>query len=144
MSTSELSIRDKIAELRRESQLLPQVEIPITNYFAKGVYAREMFVKAGTTITGKIHKTSTVDLLIQGSMVVVDDSGIPRHLHAPMVFESKPGLSKAGYAVTDVRWVTVHGVDTDTRDIEALERELVVESYQEYLEHEGDNHGSCG
>jgi hypothetical protein len=132
---NELAPRDQIQKLKEESLKLPQVEIPIFNFFADGVYVREMRVPAGTTITGKIHKTSTVDVLLEGSIVVVNDSGIPTRMDAPQVFESNPGVSKAGYAITDVRWLTIHGVETDTRDIAQLELELVVEDYQQYLEH---------
>ena len=133
--TTELIFRNRIQQLKEESLKLPQVEVPLQHYFSTGVYAREMYVKAGTTITGKIHKDSTVDILLQGVIVVVDDQGIPRKLTAPMVYESKPGISKAGHVLEDVRWVTVHGVDTDTRDIAELESRLVVEDYQQYLEH---------
>lgn len=133
--TQDLAPRDAIQQLKEESLKLPQVPIPIFNYFSTGVYAREMRVPAGTTITGKIHKDSTIDILLRGVIIVVDDSGVPRRLEAPMIFESKPGLSKAGYVVEDVRWVTIHGVEDITKPIEELERELVVESYQEYLDH---------
>jgi len=132
---NDLAPRDQIQKLKEESLKLPQVDIPIFNFFADGVYVREMRVPAGTTITGKIHKTSTVDVLLEGSIIVVNDSGIPARLDAPLVFESSPGISKAGYAITDVRWLTIHGVESETRDIKQLELELVVEDYQQYLEH---------
>ena len=132
---NELAPRDQIQKLKEESLKLPQVDIPIFNFFADGVYVREMRVPAGTTITGKIHKTSTVDVLLEGSIIVVNDSGIPTRMDAPLIFESNPGVSKAGYAISDVRWITIHGVESDTRDIEQLELELVVEDYQQYLEH---------
>ena len=129
------SVREQIEFLKQESLKLPQVEIPIFNFFADGVYVREMRVPAGTTITGKIHKTSTVDVLLEGSIVVVNDTGVPVRMDAPLVFESLPGISKAGYAITDIRWLTIHGVESDSRNIEDLEHELVVEDYQQYLEH---------
>ena len=130
-----IHFRDKIQSLKEESLKLPQVSIPVVNYFADGVYVREMRVPAGTTITGKIHKTSTVDVLLEGSIVVVNDSGVPVRMDAPFVFESKPGVSKAGWTITDTRWLTVHGTKSDTQNIEELERELVVEDYQQYLEY---------
>lgn len=132
-----IAVRDKILQLKEESLKLPQVEIPVFNYFSDGVYAREMRVPAGTTITGKIHKYSTVDVLLEGEIVVVDDSGIPKLLSAPMIFESKPGLSKAGHVLKDVRWVTIHGTrGDDSQDVDALVSNLVVETYDKYLEHE--------
>lgn len=130
-----LTVRDKIQQLKEESLKLPQVDIPLKHYFSTGVYAREMYVKAGTTITGKIHKDSTVDILLEGVIIVVDDQGIPRKLSAPMIFESQPGISKAGHVLQDVRWITIHGTKSDSQDIPSLERELVVENYQQYLEH---------
>jgi hypothetical protein len=130
---SEITIRNQIEQLKAESLKLPQVDIPVINFFSDGVYVREMRVPAGTTITGKIHKYSTVDVLLEGSILVVNDLGHQLKMEAPLVFESKPGISKAGYAITDVRWLTIHGVDDDSRDISELESRLVVENYDEYL-----------
>ena len=128
-----LAIIDKIEKLKAESLKLPQVAVPIKNYFSDGTYAREMYVRAGTTITGKVHKYSTVDVLLQGVIMVLTDDGTLQKLSAPMVFESVPGRSKAGHVLEDVRWITIHGNPTNEQDIESLEHELVVEDYAQYL-----------
>lgn len=132
---NDLAPRSHIEKLKEESLKLPQVAIPLRNYFAHHLYGREMYVPAGVTITGKVHKTSTIDVLLQGKIAVYSDDGVVRVLEAPLVLESHAGTSKAGHVLEDVRWITFHHVDTDSKDINNLERELVVESYQAYIDH---------
>jgi hypothetical protein len=120
--------------LTEASLKLPQVEVPVRHYFSEGVYGREMYVPKGTIITGAIHKFSTIDVLLEGSILVVSDDGVLRQLDAPMVIESHPGFSKAGRTLTDVRWITFHG-SSGCKDVPTLLQELVVGTHEQYLEH---------
>lgn len=136
---NDIAVQDQIQLLKEESLKLPQVEIPITDFFAEGIYGRMMFVPAETTITGKIHKYSTIDVLLEGSIRVVTSAGTDKVLTAPMIFVSKPGLSKAGFALTDVKWITFEA--TDTKNIEKFISEHVVDTdaeYQEFKKLEGE------
>jgi len=128
---AELAVRDRIERLKQASLLLPQVEVPVQHYFARGICAREMRVPKGVTITGKIHKYSTVDVLLQGSILVVTQTGELQKLEAPLVIESAPGMSKAGYVLEDLRWITFHG--THETDIDKMVAEQVVNTYEQYL-----------
>ena len=113
----------------------PQVEIETNHYFAGGVYEREVIVKAGTIITGKVHLTEHLAKLVKGTMTIYgnDDFGT---FTAPHTFISKPGAKRAGYAHDDCYFSTFHTVG-DNSDIEEIESALVVdtvEQYQHYLE----------
>lgn len=104
------------------TQLEP-VEAPVTHHFAHGVYGREMFIPAGTLLTGKIHRFETLNVLLQGEISVTTPEGIKR-LTAPAIFVSPPGCKKVGFAHTDVRWLNVH--PTRLRDLAAIEEKFIV------------------
>ena len=103
---------------------LEPVEAPITHHFADGVYGREMFIPAGTLLTGKIHRFSTLNILAQGEIAVTNEDGAVRVLKAPAIFVSPPGCKKVGYAITDTVWVNVH--PTRIQDVAAIEQKFIV------------------
>lgn len=98
-------------------------ELKETHHFADGIYGRELFIPAGTVLTGKIHRHSTLNLLIQGDITVTTPEGMKR-IQAPAVFVSEPGTKKAGYAHTDTIWVNVH--PTKITDLAAIEAKFIV------------------
>lgn len=113
-------------ELRQlESAIASQcepVDCPVTHHWADGIYGREMFIPAGTVLTGKIHRFSTLNFLMQGEITVTTPDGM-RRISAPAIFTSDPGCKKAGYAHTDVVWVNVH--PTKLRDVDAIESKFI-------------------
>ena len=121
--------RGKLERLDAALAALPQADMPLTHRFSRGVYARELFIPAGTVLTGRIHKYSQINILLRGDISVLTEHGIQR-IQAPFVIESPPGTKRAGYAHEDTVWMTICG--TDTTDTDALEDELTTRSYAEY------------
>lgn len=113
--------------MRRE---LDPVEMPVTNYFAKSTYGREITIPAGTVLTGKIHKYSSLNVLLSGELLVLTEHG-PKRVSAPYVEVSPPGTKRAAFAVTEARWLTIHG--TDKTDVAAIEHEFIAQTEQEFL-----------
>ena len=107
---------------------LPSVDCPVKHYFAHGTYTREMFIPAGTTVVGKIHRHSCINILSQGHIKVVTDEG-EFELHAPHTRVSGPGVKKAVYAFTDCIWINVHPWEGE-EDLELIEHEVIVPSYE--------------
>jgi len=108
----------------------------ITHYFAPGVYAREMWMPADCLITGKIHKTSHLNMLSQGK-VTVSNKGESVTYEAPYTFVSPVGTKRAIYAHEDSTWTTIH--PTDLEDPEEIEAEIIAETFEElerYLEYQ--------
>ena len=108
----------------------------ITHHFAPGIYAREMWMPAGCLITGKIHKTSHLNMLSQGR-VTVSNQGDSITYTAPYTFVSPVGTKRAIYAHEDSTWTTIH--PTDLEDPEEIEAEIIAETFEEldgFLEHE--------
>lgn len=107
-----------------------QVEIPTVHYHAEGVYAREVFISAGTALVGKIHKTEHINVVSMGKIVVVTEEG-RKIISAPFTFVAPPGTMRAGFALQDTVWTTFH--PASTRDLVQLEDELIAQSYEEFL-----------
>jgi hypothetical protein len=114
----------QIQALAAELRKLPQVDAPITHHFADGVYGREMFLPAGATIVGKMHRFATLNILAQGEISVTNADGAVRVLKAPAVFVSPPMCQKVGHAITDVVWINVHA--TRITDLASIEAKFIV------------------
>ena len=114
--------REELKALERAIVQLPPADTRETHHFADGIYGREMFIPAGTVLTGKVHRFSTLNVLIEGEITVTTPEGM-RRLKAPAIFVSPPGGKKAGFAHTDVRWLNVH--PTEETDLAAIEQQFI-------------------
>ena len=126
---AELGTMPEILRIEQELLQMPQVELPIEHYQIDGVYARSMFIPAGTILTGKIHNFESIAILAKGRIRITNgtDSYIISEGH---IMVDKPGVKRLGYAETDVIFITVHR--TDNIEIEAIEKELVSATFEEY------------
>lgn len=120
--------RSSIMEVQEQLAQMPQVETPVRHYFAHGMYAREMFIPAGTLLIGKIHRFENISVLSQGEIIVFTEEGTQR-VKAPYTVVSPPGTKRAGYAVTDVIWTTFH--PTNSRDLAEIEAEVIAPDYDD-------------
>jgi quercetin dioxygenase-like cupin family protein len=131
-SVSALVERSKVFALeeamKRECEL---IELPVRHHFAKGVYGRELFIPKGTTLTGKIHKYTQLNILVCGELSVLTDDGVKR-VKPPFVVVSPAGTKRAAYAHEDSIWLTVHG--TEETDVDLIEKTFIAQTEQEYLE----------
>lgn len=114
--------RDELRSLEDAIRTLPAQECPVEHHFADGVYGRAMHIPAGTVLTGKVHRFSTLNVLVQGEITVTTPTGMQR-LVAPAIFTSPPGCKKAGFAHTDVIWLNVH--PTKLTDVDAIEAKFI-------------------
>jgi hypothetical protein len=93
------------------------------HHFAPGIYGKEMICPADLFVTGMVHKTEHISIFLQGKMIVADGKGGSVEIEAPMVEIGQPGIKRAGYTVTEVRWITLH--PTEETDIDKLEQMLL-------------------
>lgn len=119
--------RDDILQLEEAIKTLPQMEFTTNHYFAPGVYTRELFIPAGTVLTGKIHRHEIMNVLVSGTIRVTTDDGIER-LTGPLIFNSQAGTKKAGFTETDVIWLNIH--PTKLTDLEEIEKEFIAPSFE--------------
>lgn len=124
-----LSTRDKVNIIEAEMFKHEQLELPVKHHFSQGVYARELFIPAGTLLTGKIHKFQQLNILSAGEISVMTEDGMKR-VSAPFAVVSPPGTKRIAYAHTDCVWTTIHG--TDETDLEKIETHFIAESEADY------------
>lgn len=125
--------RNDIIDLENEMLTMEQTldQFPLTHHFAPGVYAREMFLPAGHTIVGKIHKHAHLNIVSKGSVILSTEEG-SKELNAPCVFTSYAGTKRAVYIKEDAIWITIHV--TDKTDLKEIEAELIAASFGDLLE----------
>lgn len=106
----------------------PQVEPEIIHHFAPGIYMREIRIKKGTILTGKIHKTEHL-CTMNGDIEIASQDGKGRFT-GYLTFLSKPGVKRIGYAHEDTVFTTIHAIEGT--DIPTLEAALVVDTFEQY------------
>lgn len=125
-----LTPRQKVQALEDEIAKLPQVDCPVRHYFVPGMYAREMTIPAGVTLTGAVHKTEHLSTISAGRILVESGEGVVE-ICAPYTFVSSPGAKRAGLALETTVWTTFHA--TDTTDLDELAEELTESTTAELL-----------
>jgi hypothetical protein len=128
LASSDRSMRDKIERLEAHMLAQPQVEIEPVHHFAHGIYAREITIKAGTLLTGKIHKTEHLNIVSKGRIAVWTEDGM-KEVAAPFTMVSRPGTKRVGYALEDTVWTTIHA--TPETDLDKLEVELIAATHDD-------------
>ena len=126
-------VRDFISAIEaRMIELHPeQTPLPVRHFFAPGIYCRELFIPAGMRLTGMIHKTEHVSIMLSGKMLVFKDNEFVE-VNGPMTEVAPAGIKRMGVCIEDTTWITVH--PTTETDIDKLEAMLVTEDYAE-VEH---------
>jgi len=112
-------LRDKVYRLESLLLTMPQIDCPVRNYFADGLYAREMTIPAGTVVTGAVHKTQHLVVLSKGRVLVAGPDG-PVERVAPYIGISEPGVKNAVHVIEDAVWTTFHANPDDEKSIDVL------------------------
>jgi len=112
---------------RMEGRLLQmeQVNIPLEEHFAPGVYYRQVAMPKGSLVIGHCHKTEHLNVIISGRASVVID-GERKEIIAPSTFKSSAFVRKVLYIHEDMIWATIH--PTDETDLIKLEEQLIEKS----------------
>jgi hypothetical protein len=124
-------VQSAISEMEAALLVEDQVDCPVTNHFGPGIYIREVFIPAGTFAIGHHHKKPCMNILLKGSMKIVDPSGSPRVIEAPYVFTTGPGR-KAAIAIDDCVFQNIWA--TEETDLDALE-DMLIEKSEAWIDH---------
>jgi len=101
----------------------------LTNYFTKGIYARELFIPKGTVMTSKLHKLPRLCIISQGEVSFTTEFGSQR-IKAPYTAVFPPGSKVALFTHEDTVWTAIHG--TEETDLEVLEMNLIAKDHGEF------------
>lgn len=140
MEASLVKKNEMVAERREQISALAQSVLdiggttdtgsicPVTHRFAPGLYCREILIPKGTLIVGKIHATSHFNTIVSGECKVITTTE-KKHIKAHYTWVTEAGEQKAVYALEDTIWQTYHV--TDSTDLEEIEKEVIVESFDD-------------
>mgnify|MGYP006316051195 CR=1 FL=1 len=124
-----IAVRSAIDRLQAKMQTMDTVDLPVTNHFADGLYARELFMPADSLAVGKVHAKSHFLVVLSGEVTAWTDEGM-RTLTAGEVVRTSAGTKRVAYAHTDTRLITFHA--TQETDIALIEGELITPELLEY------------
>lgn len=124
---------DRASILRLEQAMLAMTNADtsdgdVHHHFSDGLYARELRIPADTVLIGHIHLQGQINFLMKGTIRVTTDEGV-KTLTAPQIVVTGPGTKRAGYAVTDVVWVTVSA--TNEKDPEEIRKQIIATSFDD-------------
>lgn len=119
---------EQIRELQQVIGDMPQVELPLFHHFANNAYARELHIRAGVAIVGKMHRTQHFLIVAAGHISVTTSEG-QEDIVGPRVIVTQPGTKRAIYAFTDAVLITTH-VTTET-DLDEIEHAIIVPEHLE-------------
>ena len=131
--------REKIETLEKELLLNDHPSIvkgntesfPLKHSFSEGVYVREMLMKKGGTVIGKLHKYSHTWFLLKGELLVATDKGTNTYI-APCYVNADAGAKRVIHAIKDSVFINVHPNPDNITNIEQLEDMLTCTSYNVY------------
>lgn len=97
-----------------------QVEFEVKHVFTPGLYARTIFMPAGSVLTSKIHKTEHPFVVSKGCAKVFSETSGVIEVRAPYMGITKPGTRRVLEIVEDCIWTTFHPtLETDLSKIES-------------------------
>jgi hypothetical protein len=126
--------RESIVRLQECIKDMPQINPPVNHHFAPYMYAREIFMKAGDLVVGKIHNHSHVNNISKGRVLVTTEFG-SEELVAPYQFVSKAGTKRAVMVLEDCIWTTYHPQkkrDVSEKDLADIEADVIAKDYDEF------------
>lgn len=120
---------------------LEPVDCELRHIFTPGLYARQITIPKGTTLTSLIHNTCHPFTISKGKVSVWIDAENEQVLEAPYTGITYPGTRRVLYTHEEVIWTTYHPTDivpegNEPEDIEAAVQkigDLIIEPHQNLL-----------
>ena len=126
------SLRERIERLGQTIFNDEPVEAPVRHYFAPGLFAREIRIKAGCSVIGAVHKADSLIVLSKGRLIMATTDG-PREISAPITIPCKAGSQNAVYVLEDCVWTNFHPNPDNETDIAVLVKRFTESSVEELL-----------
>lgn len=128
------TVKDKryaMLEYERQLKEMPQIKLEARHYIAGGMYARELFMPKGSSVTGKIHIKEHLCHVSFGHVTVVEDTKTYTVI-GPCTFVGSAGSKRVLLMHEDTLWTAFHTTDKTT--VEECEASLVTNDYNLLLE----------
>lgn len=119
LTKARVNLREQIERFGKTILHDEPVEAPIRHYFAAGLFAREISIRAGCQIVGAVHKQDSLIVLSKGRLIMATEDG-PKEIAAPHTHLCKAGTQNAVYVLEDCVWTNFHPNPDNETDIAAL------------------------
>ena len=128
-----LSLKDKVPGIYGDGKKLVRdcPDALITHDFVKGIYIRQMDMKAGCLIVSAIHKHHHCWFLLTGHITVTTELG-KQDFAAPCRVVSPSGIKRIIYANEPSLFINVHENPSNTKDLDEVEKNTWAVTYKEY------------
>jgi hypothetical protein len=124
MNEVTLSIAEKIERLESILLSVEQVDLRTAHEINGGMYARTIYIPAGTALTSATHKKDHINVFF-GDVSFLTEDGMKR-MTGHHVLPTRAGMKRVGMAHADTVWTTI--VATNLTDVSEIEDECVIES----------------
>lgn len=113
--------REKVEALCREMTQHPGrlTEFQVRHFFAPGIYGREIFIRAGEIMVGKVHLKDHLCVVL-GDVSIYSVDGVKR-FEGYDTFLTQAGAQRTAYAHADSWFTTFHANPDGERDVAKLE-----------------------
>lgn len=131
--TIEQGIKDKVAsgEVVADDSPLKHYFSPIDEKYGCCAYAREILLRKGSLVIGKIHRHQHLNIISKGKVTVFTEFG-KKELEGPCTFVSEVGLKRAVYAHEDTIWTTIHlTAHVGEENLDKMEEEVIAPNYSD-------------
>lgn len=124
LTTAITDIEDKIDKAEFAlAKCFEEEESFVTNRFTEGLYIRQIFLKKGSTVVSKIHKTNHPFVILKGDVSVYSkNEGVVRY-RGPMFGITYPGTRRILAIHEDTIWITFHPAEETT--VEEVEQRII-------------------
>ena len=129
-----------IDELELKMAELETVECPLIHDFVNGQYVREVFIKAGTLLTTRIHKVKHPYFVLSGKASVWVDGMGWQLIKAPYRGTTEKGTRRIIFAWEDTIWSTVHKENIRPKDNTNSEIQKAVDKIEKKIYEQHDNY----
>ena len=129
--TIEEGLKQRVAsgELAPDDSPLKHYFSPIDEKYGCCAYAREILLRKGSLVIGKIHRHQHLNIISKGRVTVFTEFG-KKDLEGPCTFVSEVGLKRAVYAHEDTIWITIHlTAYTGEENLDKVEDEVIAPNY---------------
>lgn len=123
----EKSFEDEINALERQLLQMEQATCPLKHTFSKGLYAREIFMPAGTFIISETHVTQHQFVISQGAVSIWDNDGEEILIQAPYSGVTEPGTRRVLFIHSDCIFTTFHPTTIKPKTNDPKDVSLAVE-----------------
>jgi hypothetical protein len=129
----EQGLKDRVTsgEIVPDDSPLKHYFSPIDEKYGCCAYAREILLRKGSIVIGKIHKHQHLNIISKGKVTVFTEHG-KKELEGPCTFVSEIGLKRAVYAHEDTIWTTIHlTAHEGEENLDKIEDEVIAPHYED-------------